>query len=238
MEEVVEVDLPVPLGIGGEGQVDAGELPGHVLAHQPLVVVGGASAGGLPPLDGLPVELRVGAPGEAALLVVGALEREVVGSGRVEEERHEGVAAAVLVHVGGPVPDPLAGHEDGHADVELELHHLAGRGVLVAPQVADEAAGLADLAGAVAVADAGGALDVLVAAHVVDQGDEAVVEDGEVAAEDLLGGGDGGALGLCGHVGLRACACGQAVHRPIRRVTDRSVGIALRSRGSGPPGPA
>jgi hypothetical protein len=123
-----------------------------------------------------------------SLLVVGALEREVVPIGGVEQQRHEGVPAAVLVHIGRPVPDPLPGHEDRHADVELELHHLAGRGVPVAPQVADQAAGLAHLAGAVAVADPGGALDVLVAAHVVDQRHEAVVEDGEVPAEDLLGG--------------------------------------------------
>ncbi len=228
----MEVDLPVPLGIGGQGQVDPGQLPGHVLGHQPLVVGGGALARGLPPLDGLPEQLGVRALRHPPLLVVRALEREVVGIRRVEQERHEGVPAAVLVDVGRPVPDPLPRHEDGHADVELELHHLAGRGVLVAAEVADEAPGLAHLPGPVAVADPGRPLDVLVAAHVVDQRHEAVVEDGEVAAEDLLGRGDGGALGL-GHgriVGFR-CASGQ------REVGPSGTGI-MTSLASGKGNPA
>ena len=42
-----------------------------------------------------------------------------------------------------------------------------------------------------AVADPGGVLDALVAAHIVDERYEPVVEDREVAAEDLLSGWNG-----------------------------------------------
>ena len=45
---------------------------------------------------------------------------------------------------------------------EFQLHHLAGRGVLAAPQVAQEAAGGAALPRAVSVVDTGRALDALV----------------------------------------------------------------------------
>ena len=48
---------------------------------------------------------------------------------------------------------------------------------------------------------AGGTLHVLVGSHVVDQRDEAVVEHGEIAAQDLFGGRDGGALGVHGLCG-------------------------------------
>ena len=94
------------------------------------------------------------------------------------------------------MPDPLPRDEHGHAAVELQLDHLAGRGVLVAAQVAQEAARRALLARAVAVADARRALDVLVGAEVVDQRDEAVVQNREVKAEDLFGRRAGRSLGL------------------------------------------
>ena len=57
----------------------------------------------------------------------------------------------------------------------------------MALQVSDEAAGLAHPACPGAIADPGGALDILVRAHVVDQRDETVIEHGEVAAENLFG---------------------------------------------------
>src|SRR5688500_10214987 len=103
------------------------------------------------------------------------------------------------------MPDPLPRHEHRHRAVELEPHHLARRGVPVPAEVADQAARLRRLPRAVAVGNARRALDRVVASHVVDQRDEAVVEDGEIAAQDLLGGGDGRALGFHGWI-LRAVA--------------------------------
>jgi len=54
---------------------------------------------------------------------------------------------------------------------------------------AQEAARQARLSGAVAVAHARRALDALVRAHVIDQRDEAVIENREVEAEQLFGSG-------------------------------------------------
>ena len=65
----------------------------------------------------------------------------------------------------------------------------------VPAQVAKQPARLALLPRAVAVAHARRALDALVGAHVVDERHEAVVEDGEVQAEDLFGGRRRGASG-------------------------------------------
>src|SRR5689334_4104466 len=96
------------------------------------------------------------------------------------------------------MPYPLPRDEDRHAAMELELDHLARRRVAMAAQVPDEPPRLARPSRPVAVRDARGALDVLVGAHVVDERDEAVIEDREVAAEDLLGGGIGRAARLHG----------------------------------------
>src|SRR5581483_4011979 len=82
--------------------------------------------------------------------------------------------------------DPLPRHEHGHAAMELELYHFARRRVLVPAQVAEQAACLALLARAVTVADARGALDALVRAHVVDERHEPMVENGKIQAEDLF----------------------------------------------------
>ena len=113
-------------------------------------------------------------------------------SGKVE------VHLSALGEAGRAVPHPLPGDEDRHGAVELELHHLARRGVPVAAEVADEPARLARAARAVAVRHPRRSFDVLVGAHVVDERHEAVVEDGEVEAEDLLGERTGRATGLHG----------------------------------------
>ena len=85
--------------------------------------------------------------------------------------------------------------------MELELHHFARSGVQVPAQVAEQTARQARLARAVAVAHARRPLDALVGAHVVDQCHEAVVENGKVLAENLLG--TGRSRALAGHRGDR-----------------------------------
>jgi hypothetical protein len=83
--------------------------------------------------------------------------------------------------------------------MELELDHLRRCRVAMAAEIADQPARLARAARAVAVRDARRALDVLVGSHVVDERDEAVVEDGKVQAEDLFGGRIGRSTRLHGH---------------------------------------
>jgi hypothetical protein len=87
------------------------------------------------------------------------------------------------------VADPLAGDEDRHRDVELELDHLERRRVPMAQQVADQPAVLVDLLGALPVThprrlhDRGvGGLPLRhQARHDIQQRDEAVLVDGNLA---------------------------------------------------------
>src|SRR5437899_1575259 len=118
------------------------------------------------------------------------------------------------------MPHPLAGDEDRHRAVELELHHLARRRMAVPAKIANEPAGLARAPRAVAVRHACRPLDVLVGAHVVDECDEPVVEDREVEPEDLLR----------GRIRRTARLHGQPAITPTeaRRATARA-----RSRASG-----
>ena len=103
----------------------------------------------------------------------------------VEAVLHHGVARRVLVDVRRPVPYPLAGDEDRHDVVELELHHLERRRVPVAGQVADQPAVLVDLLRPLAVADPrglhdreiGGLPDRRESRHHVEERDQAVLVD-------------------------------------------------------------
>src|SRR5690606_36549590 len=72
------------------------------------------------------------------------------------------------------------------------------RGVQMAAQVAQETAGQARAACAVAVGDSGSSFDAGIGTHVVHQGYEAVVENRKIEAEDLLGAGGNGTARL-GH---------------------------------------
>ena len=66
----------------------------------------------------------------------------------------------------------------------------------MAVQVAQQPARLAALARAKAVAHPRGPLDVLVTAHVVDQGNKTMVQHREIEAQDLLGARADRSLGL------------------------------------------
>src|SRR5882757_7419541 len=99
------------------------------------------------------------------------------------------------------MPNPLTGDEHRHRAMELELDHLTRRRVQVPPQIAQQPARSTRLARAVAVAHPRRAFDALVGTHVVDERDEAVVEDWEVQAEDFFGEKRGGPPGLA-HLAL------------------------------------
>ena len=109
------------------------------------------------------------------------LQQVLVGD--VELAIEHRVAGRVLVDVGGAVPDPLPGDEDRQLHVQLELAHLERARVPVAHQVVDQAAVVADLLGAAAVGHPRRLHDRGVVAHVVDDADEAVVEDRERLVE-------------------------------------------------------
>ena len=99
------------------------------------------------------------------------------GRGHVELTVEDRVAGRVLVDVGRAVADPLPRDEDRQLHVELDLAHLERRGVRVAQQIVDEPGVIAALLGAFSVGDACGLYDRRVVAHVVDDADEAMIED-------------------------------------------------------------
>ncbi len=108
------------------------------------------------------------------------------GFGHVELVVEDRVARGIFVHVGGAMADPLARHEDRQLHVVLDLAHLERRRVTVPHEIVDEAAILADLLGAAAVAHPRGLHDGGIVAHVVDDADEAVIEHGQRLVEDFL----------------------------------------------------
>ena len=187
VQEVLEVRLPVPLGVGVEREVHARQLPRQALAgrverralgvlvqHLGVVVVG--LRGVAPQQVEHPRRLRAVQHLAPALAVAARLRRQVLRAGDVELPVEDGVAGAVLVHVRRAVPDPLPRHEDRQLHMVLDLAHLEGRRVPVPHEVADQAAILVRRPGAAAVGDARGLHDGGVVAHVVDHPDEAVVE--------------------------------------------------------------
>jgi hypothetical protein len=78
------------------------------------------------------------------------------------------------------VADPLTPAVHRHAHQQFDLRHLERRGVGVPQQVTDELPVVAHPSGALAVADARGLHHGGVVPHAVDEGHEAVIEDGEL----------------------------------------------------------
>src|SRR5207249_2732631 len=109
VEQVVEVDLPVPLGVGGEGEIDPRELARDVPLDQPGVLLGRELPDALPALDRLEVD-RLERRTRTTLSVRRALRLYLLGGGAVEQERHEAVPPTVFVQrvVGNdPVRDEI-----------------------------------------------------------------------------------------------------------------------------------
>ena len=162
MEQVVEVDLPVPLGVVVERQVHPGQLAGQpvpvrvhgvsvrVLVEHLLVVAVGAF-GVLPEQLLHPRGLLGRERSAAALPVALGLGRDHVLTRHVELAVEDGVAGGDLVDAGGAVPDPLSGYEDGELHVELYLAHFERGRVAHAHQVVDQPPVVGDAAGPPAV---------------------------------------------------------------------------------------
>ena len=197
VHQVVQVGLPIPLGIGGERQVDARQLageavacrvaalPGLVLVQHPAVVGMRALAVGAQQRQHL---RRLLGPERlaAALAVDGGLRLQLSELRHVELAVEHGVARRHLVDAGGAMPDPLPRHEDRQFHVKLDRRHLEGRRMPVPQEVVDQPAILAHLAGAAAVGHARRLHYRRVVAHVVDHAEEAVVEQRHWLEENLL----------------------------------------------------
>jgi hypothetical protein len=96
VEHVFEVHLPIPLGVGRERQVDAGQLAGDFGVDHRIIVTVHVLLILLEQLDLLVLQLGRNVLGIAALLVVGALEADLIARRQVEFILHDRVAAGVI----------------------------------------------------------------------------------------------------------------------------------------------
>ena len=122
----------------------------------------------------------------APLAIAARLRRKLLGRGDVELVVEDRVARRVFIDVGRAVPDPLARDEDRQFTMILDLAHLKRRGMTMAHEIADKAAVFAQPASATPIRDAGGLYHRRIITHVVDDPNEAVVEDRDGLVEDLL----------------------------------------------------
>ena len=154
VEQVVQVGLPVPLGVVGDREDQPGGLPSDA----------GLERGGVGQIRLLGDPVEVGTESfhhlgrkrvAAALSVPLGLVADLLRRRHLVLVGHDRVPGAVLVHRRRAVADPLAGDEDGEPDQELVLHHLERSRVAVAHQIANEAPVVAHRLRALAVGDPG-----------------------------------------------------------------------------------
>ncbi len=182
VQQIVQVRLPVGLGVGRKREVLAGLLAGHTCFEPFVIDLAGERlqlgfAGGQDG-PGFRVQRSV-----TPLPVPDRLQPPFVGSGdRRRIDRHR-VARRVLVDRGRAVANPLAPDVHRHPHVELDIRHLERRRVRMAKEVADQGPILTDALGANTIGDTGRLDDRVVVAHVIDHAHEAIVEHLEWLAE-------------------------------------------------------
>ena len=157
MEQIVEIDLPVPLGVDVHGQDDSRRFTGDALLHELFVLrivgfefiemIAEFSCGQI--VDGC----------AAALSVAGALLADILRLRVIKPISYHRIPRRVFVDVGRAMADPLPSDKDRHDVVEFEFHHFKRSRVAMPSKVSDEAAILVDLLGAFAIGNAGGLHD-------------------------------------------------------------------------------
>ncbi|OQA25953.1 MAG: hypothetical protein BWY59_01561 [Verrucomicrobia bacterium ADurb.Bin345] len=186
MEQVVQIHLPVPLRVKGEGKVDAGEFAGDAVVQQ--VLVRGVHVALVLPqdLEHFLLNLRREFVKTAGLLVVLALAFDLILGREVELVLHHAVSPGYLVDARGAMPDPLARDEDRQLAVKLEHDVFERRRVLVPQEVVNQDRVVPKRFRALAVGNASRLDDAAVVAHVVHEPDEAVVEDLDFLVEQFF----------------------------------------------------
>jgi len=78
------------------------------------------------------------------------------------------------------VPNPLPRNEDRHLHVKLDLRHFERSGVIVTQKVTNERAIVTHTLGPGAIRNARGLNHRVVSAHIIDDPDKSVVQNGEL----------------------------------------------------------
>jgi hypothetical protein len=212
VQQVVQIDLPIPLRVVVERQVHPRQLtrqlriagplrlPVVVLVKQLFVVV--VAALGIPREEPQHIGRLLRREHRVTTLPVRAgLLGKLLGLRQIELAIEDRVARRVLVDVGSAVANPLAGHEDRQLDVKLKLAHLQRRGVAMSEQVANQAAIAAQPGGAASVRHPRRLDNRGIVAHVIDDPHEAMVEHRQWLVQHGFQLRSGGTTGGCG-IGL------------------------------------
>ena len=180
MEQVVQINLPVPLRIDIGGQVHPRQFARKTLLailrqHRLVMVIAAHRVVAQHVEHALRlVALQQLAP---ALIVDRRLRRQMFGRRDIKLPLEDRVTRRIFVHIGGAVADPLAGNEHRQLDVKLDLAHLERRRVPVPHQIPDQPFVILHGFGAAPIADAGGLGDGSIVAHIVDDPDQPVVKN-------------------------------------------------------------
>ena len=126
-----------------------------------------------------------------SLTVRRRLRRQVLTLWQIELGVEDRIASGVLVDRGRAMADPLACDEDWQLDVDLQLAHFEGRGVLVAHEVVNQSCVVACSPGPSSVGHPCGLHNCGVIAHVVDDSNETMVENRHGLVEDVFHSRDG-----------------------------------------------
>ena len=211
MEQVVQVHLPIPLGIDIRGQVHPGQFAGQSLLaflrnHRLVIVVITHCVG----FQNLQHPGRFVRPQHitAPLIVHHRLRGKVFRGGNVKLPVQDRITAGIFIHIGGAVPDPLAGDKHRQFDMQFHLAHLERGRMPVAHQIADQPFVIGHRFGATAIRYPCRLTNRRIIAHVINHPDKSVVQHRDRGVQVPLhpvrhcAQGQAGAGALCGDVGL------------------------------------
>ena len=179
MQQVVQIDLPVPLGIDIGRQVHTGQFPRQALLvfladHRFVAVIGPRTVG----LQNFQHPRRLFTLQRLAppLIVHHGLRRHVFGRGNIEFAVQDRIPRRILIHIRRAVPDPLARDKDRQFHMQLDLAHLERGRMPVPHQVPDQPGIVLHAFGAFAIAHPRRLADRRIVAHVIDHPDKPVIQ--------------------------------------------------------------
>ena len=187
MQQIVQIRLPVPLGIGVQRQIHPRQfarqaraggiqrLPGLILIqHFQIMIIGLRRIIAQQPQH--PLGLRPFQHRTPALPIIAALRRQLVRLRHIKFPVQHRIPRRIFIHIRRAMPNPLPRNKNWQFNVILDLAHLKRRRMPVPHQIADQPAILIRRLGAPAVTHPGGLHHRRIIAHVIHHADETMVE--------------------------------------------------------------
>ena len=206
MHEVMQINLPIPLGVGVQRQVHAGQFARQtrlmridrlaVCIFIQKIDIGCIAAFGVMAQQGQDFLRLLGIEAGTSSLTVGRrLRRQMLRCRQIEFLIHDRVSRGILVHIGRAMANPLPRDEDRQLHMQLDLAHLERSRMSMAHQIIDQPAIFGNFLGATAVGNPGRLNDRTVVAHIVDHAEKSVIQHRNRCVHQRLEGSRGGAKG-------------------------------------------